>query len=185
MLAEDHNVFIEGRQIPVVLCFVLFFSREILFLCGVSGTSFGHLYHCAFPAIRQSPFFFLFLSTVRKYLIRHMLTGRFALSSSGKPSGSSVPRDGRGSGRGRKRRERRVRPGLMLTMLFQRLIMNPLRTPSYLEKSRTVRNMRMLQLSHKLAQATPAHIFFLSVLFCYRFRDKGPLSSFNLIRAPE
>lgn len=93
---------------------------------------------------------FIFLSTVRKYLIRHMLTDRFALSSLGKPSGSSIPQDGQGSGRGRgrKRREQRLHPGLMLTMLFQRLIMNPLRTPSYLEKSRTVRNMRMLQLSH-------------------------------------
>lgn len=46
-----------------------------------------------------------------------------------------------------------------LTMLLQRLIMNPLRTPSYLEKSRTVRNMCMLQLSHKLAIVTPAHNF--------------------------
>lgn len=169
------------RGCNFLLCFVLLLSRE-MFLHGVSGTSFGHLQHCSFPVTSQSTSYFL--STVRHCLIRHMLTDRFALSSLGKPSGSSVTGDGRDLERGRKQSGRMLRPRLMLTMLLQRLIMNPLRTRSYLEKSRTVRNMRMLQLSHKLAPVTPEHIF-LSVLFFYRFRDKEPLSSFNLIKAPE
>lgn len=38
--------------------FGLFFSREILFLYGVSGASFGHLHHCTFPASHQIPFYF-------------------------------------------------------------------------------------------------------------------------------
>lgn len=174
---EHCNVSVEGTRIPVVFCFVPFQSNVVFIM--VSQELLLDICNIALSRLPAKALF-IFLSTVRKYLIRHMLTDRFALSSLGKPSGSSIPGDGGDLERGRKWSGRRLGPGLMLTMLFQRFIMNLLRTRSYLEKSSTVRNMRMLQLSHKLAQVTPEHIF-LSVLFFYRFRDKEPLSSFNLI----